>query len=99
MSSKQQVGAFWKRFGKQSGKEFYSGKLEVDGRELEVVMFPNSYKTKENKQPDLIVYEQENERNYQQNNVNDAVETSSNDVSSDRIEYPEDDINVEDIPF
>lgn len=92
MASKQKVGAFWKRTGKTSGKEFYSGKIEVDGIEIDVVMFPNGYK-KENKHPDLIVYRQE-DQNYQQNDVNEAVNDRNN-----YPDYPEDEIDPDDIPF
>jgi hypothetical protein len=50
---KRELGAFWKRKGKESGKTYLSG--SVDGKE--VVVFPNRRKQEGSKQPDYVVYE------------------------------------------
>ena len=50
---KRELGAFWKRKGKESGKTYLSG--NVDGKE--VVVFPNRRKQEGSKQPDFHVYE------------------------------------------
>ena len=50
--SDREVGALWRKGG---DKPFYSGNLTVNGEKLEVVIFPNKYKEKDN-QPDLRIY-------------------------------------------
>ena len=50
---KRELGAFWKRKGKESGKVYLSG--NIDGKE--VVVFPNRRKQEGSKQPDYVVYE------------------------------------------
>jgi len=47
------IGALWKREGK--GQRYLSGKLTVDGKQVDVVVFVNKYKEKDN-QPDFRVY-------------------------------------------
>lgn len=47
------IGALWKREGK--GQRYLSGKLTIDGKQVDVVVFVNKFKEKDN-QPDFRVY-------------------------------------------
>ncbi len=47
------IGALWKREGK--GQRYLSGKLTVKGEQVDIVVFVNKFKEKEN-QPDFRVY-------------------------------------------
>lgn len=49
----REIGAFWKR--QSSSQSFLSGKIEIEGKKLEVVLFSNRYKEKDN-QPDYRLY-------------------------------------------
>ena len=48
------IGALWKREGKN--QRYLSGKLTINGKVTNVVVFVNKYKEKEN-QPDFRIYE------------------------------------------
>lgn len=48
------IGALWKREGKN--QRYLSGKLTIDGKVTNVVVFVNKFKEKEN-QPDFRIYE------------------------------------------
>jgi len=48
------IGALWKREGKN--QRYLSGKLNIDGKVTNVVVFVNKFKEKEN-QPDFRIYE------------------------------------------
>lgn len=50
----KEIGALWIKNGKQ--QDFLSGKIEVDGRVQQVIVFRNKGKKPENKAPDYIVY-------------------------------------------
>ena len=56
---KRELGALWKREGKQ--QNFLSGKLKLgdsgEGKELKVVIFTNKGKAKNERAPDFIIYE------------------------------------------
>jgi len=47
------IGALWKREGK--GQRYLSGKLTIKGEAVDVVVFVNKFKEKDN-QPDFRVY-------------------------------------------
>lgn len=49
----REIGAFWKR--ESSSQKFLSGKIEVEGKKLEVILFTNKYKEKDN-QPDYRLF-------------------------------------------
>jgi uncharacterized protein (DUF736 family) len=55
---KRDIGALWKRSGKS--QNFLSGKITIgefgEEKEIQVVVFKNKYKEKEN-QPDFRIYE------------------------------------------
>tara|TARA_B100000029_G_scaffold201227_1_gene199438 strand:- start:288 stop:545 length:258 start_codon:yes stop_codon:yes gene_type:complete len=53
--SDREVGAFWKREGKSSGRKYLAGHMEVNGEKQKVVVFSNSNK-KNDKAPDFRVY-------------------------------------------
>ena len=50
----QSIGALWVKDSKRG--KFYTGNIEVNGVKVSIVVFKNSYKTKDN-QPDLRIYE------------------------------------------
>lgn len=55
--SEREIGAFWKREGKN--QKYLTGKIKNDdGSEQQVVVFSNKNKTKDN-QPDFRVYKSE----------------------------------------
>jgi|TARA_R110000744_G_scaffold91125_5_gene176943 uncharacterized protein (DUF736 family) len=49
----REIGAFWKR--ESPNQKFLSGKIEIEGKKLEVVLFSNRFKEKDN-QPDYRLY-------------------------------------------
>ena len=55
----REIGAFWKR--ESSNQKFLSGKIEIEGKKMEVVMFTNNFKEKDN-QPDYRLYLSEDRR-------------------------------------
>mgnify|MGYP001265588213 FL=1 len=50
----REIGALWKREGQK--QRYLSGKMTVDGKVVNVVIFVNKFKEKDN-QPDFRVYE------------------------------------------
>ena len=50
---KREIGALWKKEG--NGNPFYSGKVKVGDKEVEIVCFSNKHKT-EDKHPDIRIY-------------------------------------------
>jgi hypothetical protein len=52
-----EVGALWSRSGRSG--EFLSGKITVDGQEIEVVVFPNTHKKPGERSPDWRMYKSE----------------------------------------
>ena len=52
MSKEDELGALWLKDGK-NGK-YFSGKITVDGQDIGIVIFKNTYKEKEN-QPDYKI--------------------------------------------
>ena len=53
--SENKVGALWIK-EQRGGGEHMSGEVEIDGRKTRVVVFRNSYRTEENRQPHYIIY-------------------------------------------
>tara|TARA_Y100000310_G_scaffold295215_1_gene326340 strand:- start:3456 stop:3716 length:261 start_codon:yes stop_codon:yes gene_type:complete len=51
--SQRELGALWKR--ESPNQKYLTGRLQVDGKDVNVVVFMNKHKTKEN-QPDFRVY-------------------------------------------
>lgn len=49
-----EIGGLWRRDG--SNGEFLSGRLTIDGKSVEVVVFPNTYKQDGERTPDWRVY-------------------------------------------
>ena len=54
--SQRELGALWKR--ESPNQKYLTGKLQVDGKEVNVVVFSNRHKSKDN-QPDFRVYKSE----------------------------------------
>jgi uncharacterized protein (DUF736 family) len=48
----KKIGAMWKKQGKRG--EFLTGQVEVDGKKVDFVVFPNDRKESE-KQPDFVI--------------------------------------------
>jgi len=55
MEKQKSLGALWTKTS-ASGKVYYSGNLELDGKKMYIVGFKNENKTNEN-QPDISIYE------------------------------------------
>ena len=51
--SKREIGAFWTR--ESSKGKYLSGSIELEGKKVKVVMFPNRYKDND-KKPDYVLY-------------------------------------------
>lgn len=51
--SQRELGALWKR--ESPNQKYLTGRLQIDGKDVNVVVFSNRHKTKEN-QPDFRVY-------------------------------------------
>lgn len=51
----REIGAFWTKKSKKDEKKFWSGHITVDGKKVDLVMYPNDKKT-EDKHPSLRVY-------------------------------------------
>lgn len=49
----KEIGALWLRTSKQ-GNKFYTGKISVDGKDYNIVVFKN--KNKKGQQPDLKIF-------------------------------------------
>jgi len=91
----RQIGALWVR--EANGKKFWSGVLKDLGGDINIVVFPNEKKEKEN-QPDLniILSEERKENKEQQQGISDpmglaAVESLNNNREGE--------IKIENIPF
>jgi uncharacterized protein (DUF736 family) len=51
--SQRELGALWKR--ESPNQKYLTGRIQVDGKEVNVVVFMNKHKSKDN-QPDFRVY-------------------------------------------
>lgn len=51
--NKREIGALWKKT--KGIQAFYSGKLTIDGKDIEIICFSNKHKTEE-KHPDVRIY-------------------------------------------
>lgn len=89
-----EMGALWRREDK-NGNTYYSGVVKTDEAAYEVVMFQNNYKNKDN-QPDLRILRRSNKP--EQTEEVKSGEAKQGDYSKG-IEYPQEDINPDDIPF
>lgn len=52
------MGAFWEKTSKKDGSKYWTGKIEVNGEVIEIIMFTNTNKNKET-HPDLLIRKQE----------------------------------------
>ena len=56
MNREDEIGGLWSRTS-QAGNEFLSGRIKLpDGSELEVIVFPNSFKKPGERSPDWRIY-------------------------------------------
>lgn len=89
-----EIGALWSRQSRNG--EYLSGKITVAGEAVDVVCFVNKHKTLD-KHPDWRVLisrpVNRDEANAAGNNPNPEMQTPA------APDYPEDEINPEDIPF
>lgn len=51
-----EVGALWLKKSEKDGSAFFSGKLNVNGEQIDVVVFKNSFKQPGEKSPDYRIY-------------------------------------------
>lgn len=55
---KPEIGALWERTS-QAGNKFLSGKVVVDGKDVEIIIFANTYKKPGETSPDWRIYASE----------------------------------------
>lgn len=55
------LGAFWK---KGEANKYLSGTIDIDGKKVQILVYPNKYK-KDNTHPDFIIY-----KTFEKNSVN-----------------------------
>lgn len=53
MAQNESIGALWKNEGKNG--TYLSGNVEIDGRKVPIVIFPNTYKKPGEKTPDYRI--------------------------------------------
>ena len=87
-----ELGALWRRTSKTSGETYLSGTIQIDGKAIELRIFPNKYK-KNDKQPDFRIMTEGAEDQPAPRSSEPEIQTST------APEYPEEQINPEDIPF
>ena len=98
--AKDDIGALWER--EKNGKTYFSGTIKLEnGSVLEIIAFPNDFKTKEN-QPDIRIYRRESQP--QDARTTAAPRTAPRPAPAPKAEetgytYPDEEINPEDIPF
>jgi uncharacterized protein (DUF736 family) len=94
MAEKQQsIGAFWEKRGAKG--LYLSGQIEIGGVKHAIVAFKNTYKTKDN-HPDWRILPSQSPPS-----GTERAERQSPEQRADVpvIEYPDEDINPDDIPF
>ena len=97
--AKDDIGALWER--EKNGKTYFSGTIKLEnGSVLEIIAFPNDFKTKEN-QPDIRIYRREP---YAGGETRSAPPPKREPAPAPKAEetgytYPDEEINPEDIPF
>ena len=104
-NSNRSVGALWNKIAKGSGKQYMSGKIELEGKVFYFAVFPNERKTQE-KHPDyqIVLSErtagdsQNGSATYQKPTTTQRYTPSSN-VSTPPVDNTVDEVQVEDIPF
>jgi len=96
MSQLKEIGALWKRKSGKTGEEYLSGTIQVDGKAIEIKVFPNKYKKADNHPDHRIMVESAEDQPAPK-----AEPTINHDDRSESVlpEYPEEEINPEDIPF
>lgn len=99
MSSLNEIGALWKRTGKNG--EYLSGSIQIEGVAYELKIFPNQYK-KQDKHPDMKVFLPAADE--QKAPSEPVIQTGTGDAPRSTVtrtapEYPSEEINPEDIPF
>lgn len=76
--SEREIGAFWKREGRN--QKYLTGKIKNDdGSEQQVVVFSNKNKTKDN-QPDFRVYKSEPREQASATESNDTATEAQEDL-------------------
>ena len=60
-----EIGALWKQTAKSSGKEFFSGSIDIPGLNIKIAIFPNENKTATN-HPDFKIIWSKPKENGQQ---------------------------------
>lgn len=103
-NNNRSVGALWNKVAKGSGKQYMSGKIEIDGKVIYLAVFPNTRKTQD-KHPDYQIVLSERAANGSQTQssyhkpTTQSNYTPSTNESRVPVDNRVDDIQVEDIPF
>lgn len=114
MANLQELGAMWKKTSQRTGATYYTGDIDVPGGgTIKIIAFDNDRKEKET-QPDIRIYLDEKEPqgsgggrsesgrggSYQRPAApNRAPAPATPPAAPAAIQYPEEDINPDDIPF
>lgn len=53
MSNQNKIGALW--INEKNGKKYMSGDVTIDGQQVRIVVFKNTYKEEGTKQPDYNI--------------------------------------------
>lgn len=99
----RKIGALWLRNSKDGSKKYMSGVISDLRGDIQIVIFENDRKEKDN-QPDfnILVSEKEEEKKVEQSGFgafDNQQDPPGPETSEKTIEYPEDEINPDDIPF
>jgi len=72
--SQRELGALWKR--ESPNQKYLTGRLQIDGKDVNVVVFSNRHKTKEN-QPDFRVYRSKDRDEVSSSNNGEVVSSET----------------------
>lgn len=93
MAQNESIGALWKNQGK-NGKTYLSGNVEIDGRKIPIIIFPNTYKKPGEKTPDYRILPKQEKSGYvQPGSPADDYRNGRNSFGEDDIPFNEDGID------
>jgi uncharacterized protein (DUF736 family) len=92
----KEIGALWEKQG--STGPYFTGSIEIDGKQIRIVAFKNGYKKADN-QPDWRIFPQKFTGSAAPSRPELANPTPPPIEAEPVINYPEEDIDPNDIPF
>lgn len=97
MSQLSEIGALWKRTSQKTGEEYLSGTIQIDGKAIEIKAFTNKHKKAPN-HPDFRIMVEVADDQPAPKPTEPTI--NHNDRSASVLpDYPEEEINPDDIPF